>query len=267
MTWGSSWGSGWGGGSASYSPFSVVRAYATSSNSFVVAFSRQPLVESPLWGEDATNLHNVALVYVSTGAQVPLLTARPVSGDTSLVEYVSLKSFKSETYAVTLSGVSSLDGVLISDPKSAQFLGLPATNYQRIRAEFQDLYNPQTAGELVNGGLVLGADGDYAKESGVQLLKKLIIRRLITAPGEFFHLADTAYGAGLKAKSLIRQNEIVSLQVYISEQVKKEPEVSDSSVTVTLSSNGIMYVTVQAKLRYSSQLSAITVPIANSVSL
>lgn len=267
MTWGSYYGTGWGGASLSAGAFFVSGAYTKSSNTFVVVFSRPPTVSSPLWPNDATNLTNISLTNTATSVGVPILTVRLLPDSDAALEYVCLRSFQQGEYAVSVSNVTATDNTPLSSPTTAVIFGIPAVRASRAQQDIQDLYNPQTSGDLLNGGLVVGADGDYVKESGVQLLKKLITRRLVTAPGEFFHLADTGYGAGLRSKRLIRQNDIVPLQVFISEQVKKEPEISDSTVSVTMSSSGVLSVTVHAKLRYSSQRSSVTVAIGNAVAL
>ena len=50
----------------------------------------------------------------------------------------------------------------------------------------------------IGGSLRIGADGDYVADEGTELMKKLILRRLLTPKGAFFHLPDYGYGLAVK---------------------------------------------------------------------
>lgn len=85
--------------------------------------------------------------------------------------------------------------------------------------------------------------GDYDFDEGTTLLKKLIIRRLTTSPGEFFHLP--AYGLGFRVKRPVSPNDLPALQKKIEEQVLHEPDVASVKATLTMGANGILNIQVK----------------------
>ena len=90
----------------------------------------------------------------------------------------------------------------------------------------------------------IGRDGDYLLEEGENLVRKLIIRRLITRPGEFFHLPD--YGIGLRIKEPL-PGQIASLKKQIEQQAELEPEV-ESAVASLSFSNSILIIQLRVRL-------------------
>jgi len=100
----------------------------------------------------------------------------------------------------------------------------------------------------VGGTLNVNSAGDYQTMGGVELVRKLIIRRLTTRPGEFFHLPD--YGFPFQTADVVRPVELVKLRAALREAVKREPEVKDAGVGLSLdSANGVLTVTVRAALQ------------------
>ena len=97
------------------------------------------------------------------------------------------------------------------------------------------------------GALQIGADGDYTLQQGAALVRKLIIRRLITRPGEFYHLPD--YGLGLRVKEPV-PGSIITLRGEIERQVELEPEVESALAKVSFSpTNNILTIQLQVVLK------------------
>lgn len=112
---------------------------------------------------------------------------------------------------------------------------------------------------MVSGTLTIDSGGDYASESGPAFVRKLILRRLTTKPGEFFHLPN--YGLGLREKEPLPVNNLRALAKAIEQQVALEPEVSAVKANLSYAANAaILYVKVQAQLRQTGQ--QLVVPMA-----
>ncbi len=161
----------------------------------------------------------------------------------------------SVTHRAGSTTLKDTSGALIVSPRSADFLGLldeDKTTEQRAlttsKSAVRDLANPQLP--LPNwhaGTLQLDAGGDYKLESGASLVRKLILRRLFSTPGDFFHLPN--YGIGIKLKEPIPSTKLASLKSQIELQCLQEREVAQASASITLATNGVLTVTVKAKLR------------------
>jgi len=120
----------------------------------------------------------------------------------------------------------------------------------------RDLANcPAPSGSVVGGTLQIAAGGDYATDTGAALVKKLILRRLTTRPGEFFHLPD--YGFGLKPKGLLKTSDRATLKKQIAQQILLEPEVESVDVAITTSpATGSVTITFRARLRLGTTVGA-----------
>jgi len=92
-----------------------------------------------------------------------------------------------------------------------------------------------------------GKPGDYEEDSGISLIKKLIIRRLLTPKGGFFHLPD--YGLGFAVKEPINPTRLVELKTDIERQCKLEPEIGSVSAVISVGSDGVTIVTIAGTTR------------------
>jgi len=268
MAWGTSFGTGWGGGSTSGSGFWVERAYASSSQSFIVVFSARPTFNSPIGPTDASNLSNFVLTNLDTAEVVALLASRAVPSTVLAVEFVMTQPFTSSFtgYQVIAANLVGYLGEPFVEPKYGNFLGMPSVQTPIVaRRPLLDLFNPQVEGDQLNGGLVIGTDGDYRKESGAQLMRKLIVRRIVTAQAEFFHLADVRYGQGITAKNTPTTTDLIGFQKKLSDGVSREPELENVAVRVSLSADHVMIVGVSAHLRRTGQRVELSIPLPSTV--
>ena len=255
MSWGRSWGRLWGGGHEDGIPFEILSARASGSKTFTVTFSKAPLLLSPLNSGDSSRLTNWTLERVDKDQTLTILTVRPVSGDLLTIEFVIAQSWESKLAIYRITGNAALTtntgSPNIVTPATADFNGapatVPATETPRVLV---DLYNPQTNPELLNGGLVVGNDGDYELESGLPMLKKLIQRRIFTAQGAFLHLADTNYGFGVQAKDFYREVDLREFRRRIKDEVSAEPEVVEAGVQVELFPDGRLVISIQARTNF-----------------
>jgi hypothetical protein len=142
-------------------------------------------------------------------------------------------------------------------PRKADFAGLVAdalaTRQARLvsrGAIVRDVANPPApfaAEGTLGGTLVITSSGDYDTVTGAELVKKLIIRRLTTGRGEFFHLPN--YGVDFRVKETIQPSSLSQLKTSIEKQILKEPEVSAASASLTLDTSNVLTVAVRATLR------------------
>ena len=269
MGWGATFGFGWGGCDVDSidegaDEFSVASAKATSSKTYVVQFTKAPVILSPIGPNDAANLANVELVRLDTNEVIPLLAAGPIPGEPLLVEFLLLGIFAShlityETRHVNLLGVF---GETLVDPKTAQFAGMAQEQAIRERTQaLVDYFNPQAEGDLINGGLVVATNADYEFEGGVSLMRKLIIRRVVTAQDEFIHLSDREYGLGVRPKLIYTEADIIQFRAQLDREVRKEPEIAEARSQVTIRPDHELIVIVRAKLRTTEQQIEVSVPL------
>jgi hypothetical protein len=265
--WGYVWGSGWGYFSGDGGVFSVAAARAVASNAVRVAFTQPPMMTGGVSPTDALNLANWTLSVVDGGEVISLLTSRPVAGAPLVVELVIAGRFDAVDYLVAATNLVSTGGQLLAAPKSATFRGMGSARAAIDETQpLVDILNPQTQ-KAINGSLVVGSNGDYRLESGVQLLKKLIYRRLTTAQGAFYHLAGISYGLGLRSKEFYTPSGLIVLKSNVEGQVRLEPEVGDVRATLTLSAKGALNLALQVKLRTTDQKISFSFPIQQSTSL
>lgn len=101
---------------------------------------------------------------------------------------------------------------------------------------------------MASGTLIITSGGDYASQSGQDLIKKLIVRRLISKPGDFFHLPN--YGLGLRIKEPIPNVDLRKLAVQIEEQVNLEPEVAESRASLSYAAGtGTLLINLKVRLK------------------
>lgn len=102
--------------------------------------------------------------------------------------------------------------------------------------------------ETSAGSTLVISSGDYASQSGAELVKKLVVRRLISKPGDFFHLPN--YGLGLRIKEPIPNVDLRKLAVQIEQQVNLEPEVAESRASLSYAAGtGSLVINLKVRLK------------------
>mgnify|MGYP000131302646 CR=1 FL=1 len=170
----------------------------------------------------------------------------------------------SVTHRINTSTLKDVVGNLLNTPRNADFRGVTDASKSSNTAKLaqrkvasRDLANNQLpTSDSFAGTLTLTGGGDYQLVSGVDLVKKLIIRRLITRPGDFFHLPD--YGVGLRMKEPVPASDLPKLKKAIETQVLREPEVDSCTVGLTQDlSNNVLRVRVAAVLKKTGESIAV----------
>jgi hypothetical protein len=122
--------------------------------------------------------------------------------------------------------------VLISAPYSVMYRGvLPTTAINEPRGPF-DLFTT----DIVGGSLKTNENGGYVRVYGVDLIRKMIFRRLTTMPGAYFYMSEEEFGVGLKIKGILRSSNLLQLQREITDEILREPGTVAAKVALTLGS-------------------------------
>ena len=231
------WGVGPWGVAAPTGTFSVEDVFANSERTVRVTFTDPALAVGVLGDGDALNPASWAVTV--GGTPLTLYTVRDVAGDGRQFELYSYEKFPGypAQLVVDASAVLSASGGGLVGPGTATIDGAAQARPQPKEGP-ADLRNAQTAPGELSGVLVTGSGGGYETERGIPLLRKLIIRRLTTLPGEFFHLPG--YGTELDAKLAVRDPG--TLRARVERQVMMEPDVQSVRAAVTIQADGIVRV-------------------------
>jgi hypothetical protein len=253
----SPWGTGsYGSGS---STIGIENAIALGTNRVLVALTAEPKHEDPFAAGDALNPQTWQLTRLDTGDAIDVVAVREFDPP-FLFELATLDDLGSHlvSHRVESSTLLAAAGFLISDPNEFDFPGAivtfdPIVETDARRFEQRDIANPPLSDRVggFGGTLVMGADGDYETESGAALVKKLVIRRLVTVPGEFFHLPD--YGVGLAVKEPVPGGGIVALKAAIERQARLEPDVEDARASLTIDRRGVLTILLRVQLARTGQ--------------
>lgn len=238
---------------------SLTGAFARSTHSVQVGVSGLVQTQSPLLDGDALNATTWTIERLGTGAFLTPSVVRQL--DALTFEIQTLEAFESDLVTYRISSTTLLDavGLPIIPPTQADFLGAlaaleatPQAQLVRRNAAARDLANTQTPGSVFQGGTLQVSGGDYANVSGPPLLEKLILRRLLARPGDYYHLPD--YGVGLRDKEPVPIPDLAKMKARIEQQILLEPEVSAVRATLTVDPDGLVIVQVHTTQRDGSVL-------------
>jgi len=229
-----------------------VSAIAKDSRRVRVTLSAAPLATSPALVGDALNPATWAVTEVGGGGIVlEVLRAALVSA--SVVDVLVDAPLVAFPGTMRVSAPTLLDalGVPVTPPTFADLSGLgEASSPAQPRGPSApvDVKNEQVPSDVTFGGtLVVTPEGDYASEQGTALLKKLMLRRLFTAPGDFFHIPT--YGLGLRPKTIVAPSSLPTLKKRAEQQIALEPDVAAVSVSLSLDAGGTLTVRARARQR------------------
>lgn len=262
MSWGSGpWGfTPWGGSGE------VDECYATSTNDVFVRATRPLLVRSTVLVGDATNPLSWKIVRIDTNELVAIASVAVLSPTDFLIRTQAALP----RYGVELElSSSALDAA--GNPlgtKTAAFIGVteealstPAIAAAGKTSTPRDLMNHPVPASP--SGTLVVQGGDYATETGAELLRKLVLRRLTARPGDFYHLR--AYGVGLRAKQPIPAGDLATLQTAIKQQILQEPDVQSVRVSLTQAAN-LLYVGLEIVSKKTGQTIEIGAPFPTGAS-
>jgi len=251
--WGASpWGGGMGGGS-----FAVIGCFAPAENIIRILFTQVPYYSEILDKYDASDVSHYSIAprpgtmgYDGYDVRVVIPVQAIISLEVPNAIDVYLDRPMSPYPAQYTFSFTDIASSGLSPIPDASFV--VAGVYRKLQPQHEDLVmptsdlaNPQTLSsvqasglgtafpsEVVPGVFVVDDSGDYALETGIQTVKKRILRRGVTDKGAFAHLPRN-YGVGLL--SACKKLGIPSVrQKYAADyqsQILQEPEVTACTVT------------------------------------
>jgi hypothetical protein len=247
MTWGiGTYGTGGWGIDLS---LNATAARATSERTVLVTLSTPPLAKSPVGDGDALD---PATWFVRRGSfSFHPLAVRQV--DAATFEIFTLLKFDPFLFNLEVGSDFLIDASgNVAPPFAISFAGCkfvpPAESGDRV----VDYASP-----FLQGGLAVASSGDLDAESGVSLLRKLVVRRLTTARGGFFHLPN--YGIGLDLKAPLPLADLTALRVEVERQISQEPDLTDVRSRLILGADGVLTVEVQATLERTGEQVSVAV--------
>lgn len=250
-------------------PLCVFFATPINSNTVRVFLCGEPKHLSPLGKDDVLDRRNWTIELVSASPPTPERVTEPVitlienvqpqpniSGPPGITLWsvdirVDRRLIYHAVYRITISSnVLTADGLNVAPgppdntkdfPGIAALRPLPLVRPAQTRRGRDYYYDTDL------GVYRLSPDKDVATHTGVDVIKKKIIRRLVTAIGAFFHLPG--YGVGLQVKKTFDSNRISEMRLAVDRQIRSEPEVADVQTTVTSPAIGVIIIQLGVKLR------------------
>lgn len=227
-------------------------AWAIATNAVRIQLSAEPMHVSPFDEGDALNPLTWRVTNPTTGVAYTVVGASMYDDET--VDLVLLETLGShlETFRVQSVGLLGAGGGITPD-LSALFVGTvqtldPIGAVTLDRFLDRDLANPplqsDTGGQA--GTLKIGTDGDYETESGIELVRKLALRRLSTPRGAFPHLPR--YGVGLVEKEPVGNGNLVALRGEIERQMLQEPDIAEARCGLMMDRSNVLQVQLRLKV-------------------
>lgn len=226
----------------------VLSALPTSERTVLVTLSQIPLAQSSIGSGDALNPNTWEIVETDTGVALIVLQVRQVSA--VQYELYTLQLFAPFEIFMNVAAPTLLqsDGTTpISNPNNANFYGCKFAPQASTPAAPVDLLNVPGSPDKLSGTLQVGSSGDYLNMSGDDQLRKLVIRRIITVPGEFFYLDPSVYGVGLRLKQPMTVPDLISTKVSLQRQLQQEPDIESAQVLLTMQASGVLFINVKVK--------------------
>lgn len=253
------WGTSPWGSAVPQASLAIQNARALSTKEIEVTLNRDPQAIAATVDGDSLNPDTWVLQRLDTGFFFSVITVRQTGPATVvltvlqdlgsvLVDHRVLTTtlLDSNGNAISNTPLNQFDfkGVLDAEFKDA------ITRAQRAADVVRDIANPPLPARdpiaSIGGTLLINSFGDYELESGEALLRKLIIRRLVTQSGAFFHLPE--YGIGLGVKELLPASNLILLRTEIIREIQREPEVVAADATLLLGNQNDLTVQIRAKL-------------------
>ena len=227
-------------------------AVALTTHSVLVTLSNLALCLSPLTEGDALNPTTWRIARDDASTVWTINAVQKIT-DRRFVLYLrtALQSWN-RVHTVGSTTLRSSTGAMVTGPYTLNFRGvLPATAVTEPAGPFDLLSTDINA-----GGLRTTEAGAYARIYGDDVIRKMVLRRITTMPGSYFHIAPNDFGQDLKAKEKIRPSSLLALKSRLEEEIMREPGVVDAKASMTLN-GGLLQI--QARVQTDSQVFAIGV--------
>lgn len=269
--------SGWGLGDWGISPWgtgetglldSYGRIFATGDRRIRVILTFEPTHQSVNTVGDALCPRTWIVSEPVTGRRFHVLAVveiSPTEYDLTTLELLENALVQLQLTAPALKYVTGAPVVGFSIGFAGQVATYNATAQAQNAAagySLRDVANPPTPNSPVGGTLEVTSEGDYKSVSGAPLIRKLIMRRLVSKPGDFFHLP--AYGAGLNEKVPLASTDLRRLSKLIEQQVMLEPDVAAVKVSLSMiAASQTLVIQMQVRLQQTGETVAVGLSVSN----
>lgn len=207
-------------------------AVAVNTHAVLVTCSRPLRITSSIATGDALNPGTWVASYSSDGAPMTPSFVEKVSERQVVITFREALRSWNNYHTIGSTTLQADNNVLVSAPYSLLYRGvLPTTAVNEPTGPFDLLTT-----DIVGGSLKTNENGGYVRVYGVDLIRKMIFRRLTTMPGAYFYMSQEEFGVGLKIKGLLRSSSLLQLQREIKDEILQEPGTVDAKVALTLGS-------------------------------
>lgn len=231
----------------------LIGAAQVSLTSLVAVFDRDLSTQYPGAYWDAQTPANYALAAGPGASWAPVIGLATLdSVQSQVVLETDTPMEDGVTYTLTVTNVRASTGEALSTPATWPLVGVagpPGPSLVRVADErYRDL--AQLADDQGGLGYAFTADLDLATGTGSQSLRARVYRRVFSSPGDWGW--DPGYGSGIRVGALARAGQLQEAANAAAEQIRREPDVVDASVTaaMVLGSTGA-YVTLDCRIRTS----------------
>ncbi len=236
--------------------FKILAVNAIQNNIIDVDFSMPPLAQNSNDTADVLNALNWTLkdqnnnVIPIASISVPTFTG--LQNNQGIVSGANLTNVKNGlsafittagplnagmTYTLTASAtLQDTNGDVISGNLVWSFQGLYASE---VVTYLINLVGNDLSYDFINNDINATTDGDWDTQTGVDQVKKKILRRLTTKPGGFFHIPS--FGLAIPSKTLLLPSKVLKMQKDVKRQIMQEPGVTDANVSITSDDNGNLF--------------------------
>lgn len=219
---------------------SVGFAFASSIRRVRVELTSPPRMKSKSVPGDALNPHSWSVSRLDTLESLFVLQVEAVNSTTfDLYTMKKIGDYPIE-HEVRAELLFSMGGSEIVAPVSAFFYGVtwvfPITPDVPITSDLR---------YLQPGVFDVDSGGDYSNITELEVLKKVLVRKLTTVPASFFHLPN--FGIGLRVKEPLPTTDLLKLKKQIELAALEEPEVEQAVAMISFSASGILVVKLQVR--------------------
>lgn len=262
------YGTGYYGTGVLTTPSANCAAYARGDRMVRVTLETEPQHALNTISGDALNPRTWNITDPASGKVWTVLSVSMV--DAHSYDLVTLEIFPNHYGTLKISSTALLDVNGIPFPTvattfSGAYLDATSTDQKRIASlglSQKDIANvPTPLEDMVGGTLKINSSGDYVPMSGDELIKKLIIRRLVAKRGDFFHLPN--YGAGLREKEPMPTVDLRKMARDIEQQVALEPEVAESKASLSYAASAsALIIQLKVRLKPSGNVVQVALPLS-----
>lgn len=241
--------SSYGGGTV----LSILSCRATSTHTVLVELAAPALAESAIGDGDALNPASWFVRKTDLSFTHTVMATRSVSS--TEFELRTLEPLFAWVVSHTAGSpfLRMPSGLLITSPRSATFRGvIDELDREMNPLRRYDLANHPLGGETVGGTLRVSSGGSYAREYGLDIVRKMVIRRILTAPGAYFFIPPADFGADLRIGGLVSPSLLPQLRASLELELLKEPDTTEAHVSLTLQ-GGVLIIKANVKSSIGAQ--------------